>query len=190
MSKPKKKAPIKPTKPKKEQRKQNDEFLTPQHVADAQHMFFGGAIDYDPFGHPLQLVRVNAMRTWETRDRAIPPYAKRIATNVPFSKAGVSVTEIAAHVANVGATATILTPASVSTTYFADHVWRNPFCKAIAFLKRVAFVKVHPDGLLEPMKTGIRLDLVMLLLSHEPKSVTFPAFCEAFGPISNHIEER
>lgn len=179
-----------PPKMKKVEKKPSDEFLTPQHVAEAQHLFFGGHIDYDPFGHPSQLVQVRAMRTWETRLQPIPSTAKRIATNVPFSKAGVSVAEIAGHVATVGATATILTPASVSTTYFAEHVWRNPFCKAIAFLKRVAFVKVHPCGKLEPMKSGIRLDLVMLLLSHEPKHVTFPAFCEAFGPISNHIEER
>lgn len=186
----KKKAPPRPKKAKKEERKPSDEFLTPAHVAEAQHLFFGGHIDFDPFGHRSQLVRVHGMRTWETRHQVIPPHAKRIATNVPFSKAGKAVAEIAGHVATVGATATVLTPASVSSAYFAEHVWRNPFCKAIAFLKRVAFVKVHPCGRLEPMKTGIRLDLVMLLLSHEPKHVTFPAFCEAFGPISNHIEER
>jgi hypothetical protein len=151
---------MKPSKP-------TDEFLTPPHIAELAGKILGGRPDFDPWGHPQQVVRVAAMHTKENHMEPWP-IVDRYWANPPFSCANEAIPRFAKHLtAHPEAIGLMLCLASTGTKYWRDSIWSAQFgARRIAWIGRTSFLEPTSGG---PQKTphGISRDLALVLWTRD-----------------------
>lgn len=141
--------------------KPSDQYLTPPKIADCVRYFFGGAVDYDPYGHPQQLVQAENLRTWETRDQPFMSGVKKVWCNPPFSGVKNIVPELSTRSFAGKFDCVTLVPANVCSAYWVDSIWKLHHVAAIGMMKRYAFCRPGPHGP-EATKHVIRNDTALV----------------------------
>lgn len=138
--------------PPQTERRDSDEYLTPPNIAACCDYFFGGAVDYDPYGHSQQLVKAKKIRTWETRDEPFAENIQSCFSNPPFSKTKFLLRDLAHKSFQGFFDCVVLVQAMVASEYWAQAVWSQSHVGAIGFMKRQSFYRPGPDG--TPVKTA------------------------------------
>lgn len=151
---------MKPSKP-------TDEFLTPPKLAELAVKILDGRPDFDPWGHPQQILRVAAMQTKDNHSEPWPVVDTYWA-NPPFSCANEALPRFAKHLTkHETATGLMLCLASTGTKYWRESVWSPEFgARRIAWIGRASFLEPAEGG---PRKTeyGISRDLALVLWTRD-----------------------
>jgi hypothetical protein len=147
--------------------KPSDEYLTPPHLATLAHKILGGRPDFDPWGHPQQLVRVAQMQT--LADHSEPwPVVDTYWANPPFSAGNKALPRFAEHLARTEtAHGLMLCLASTGTKYWRESVWSPRVgARRIGWIGRHRFLAPSTNG---PQETEhvITRDLALVLWTRD-----------------------
>ena len=120
----------------------SDEFYTPRPIADLAKRTLGD-IFFDPYGHPLQLVRTRTMQTKESGNSPWPKNGPWFC-NPPFSQSAEQVPRVAKWLAQYGIDALMLCLAAPGSKYWREAIWSATGPQYIAWLPRVSFMQLDP----------------------------------------------
>lgn len=144
--------------------KASDEYLTPAPIAALATKVLGH-IDFDPYGHPNQHVKVRDMHTAKTGVSPWPGTGKWWA-NPPFSQGAEQIPRLAKWWASHKIDGLLLCLAAPSSAYWREAIWSPIGPQLIAWVPRMKFDQVD-EGCVIPTEDGISRDLALCLWSDD-----------------------